>query len=469
MSYNLILKTDSYKTSHWLQYPPGTEVVYSYLESRGGEFDHTVFFGLQYLIKKHLLGEAIRPVMVDKAEELINKHMGPGVFNRAGWDRLIEKHQGRLPIRIKAVPEGTIVPTGNVLMTIENTDPEFYWLTNYLETLLLHVWYPTTVATLSKQCKNVIGYYLQKTGDVAGLPFKLHDFGYRGVSSDESAAIGGAAHLVNFQGTDTLAALPLLEHYYNASGVEQFIAGFSIPATEHSTMTSWLEEGELDALENHLDNNPDRLIACVIDSYNYKNFILQKAALLKDKILSRPAGAGLVFRPDSGDPRLVVVEVLNMLGEVFGYELNSKGYKVLPPQVRVIQGDGLDLDMIGCILNDMMEFGWSADNIAFGMGGGLLQQVNRDTCKFAFKCSWARIEGQGRNVFKQPVGAEWKKSKKGRLKLIQIGEDWDRSYATVAFEAEGRDMLRTVYENGKLLIDQPLELIRRRAEGEQND
>ena len=197
---NLILLTDSYKVSHWLQYPPGTERVYSYLESRGGRFADVVFFGLQYYLRKYLEGAVITREKVDAAEVFWAEHLGAsGLLNRAGWDAIVSDHGGRLPVRIRAVPEGTVVPTRNVMMTIKNTDPRLYWLPNYLETLLVQVWYGCTVATLSREMRKLIHGSLEETGDPSGLDFKLHDFGFRGASSVESAAMGGAAHLVNFR------------------------------------------------------------------------------------------------------------------------------------------------------------------------------------------------------------------------------------------------------------------------------
>ena len=207
LTNNIILLTDSYKVGHHQQYPKGTTNVYSYFESRGGLFPETVFFGLQYFLQTYL-STPVTKEMIDEAEEFYAAHFGnKELFNRAGWDYILQKYDGKLPVRIKAVPEGTVVNTSNVLMTVESTDPQCYWLTNYLETLLSQVWYPTTVATLSREMKKLITRFLEKTGDPNLITFKLHDFGFRGVSSVESAGLGGCAHLVNFMGTDTVAAL----------------------------------------------------------------------------------------------------------------------------------------------------------------------------------------------------------------------------------------------------------------------
>ena len=212
---NLILKTDSYKVTHWKQYPPGSEYVYSYYESRGGETTKTVFFGLQYYLKKYLEGKVVTNQMIDEAQIFFDGHFGrDDVFNVKGWEHIVDVHDGRLPITIKAVPEGSLVNTLTPLMTVENTDPELPWLTNYLETILCELWYPITVATQSYNTKQTILRYLDETGTPDDVGFKLHDFGFRGSTSQESAGIGDAAHLVNFVGTDTLVGIKMLQDYY---------------------------------------------------------------------------------------------------------------------------------------------------------------------------------------------------------------------------------------------------------------
>ena len=462
---NLLLLTDSYKASHYKQYPKGTTNVYSYLESRGGEFNKTLFFGLQYFLKNYLEGQQVTAEKIDEAEAFFDQHMGPGMFYREGWEHILTKHDGKLPILIKAVPEGTVVDTKNVLMTIENTDPECFWLTNYLETLLVQVWYPITVATQSYYCKELINAYLEETGDPAGLPFKLHDFGFRGVSSVESAGIGAASHLVNFMGTDTLAGISLLQKYYSA----EEMPGFSIPASEHSTITSWGREGELAAMENMLDQYPTGLVACVSDSFDiFKACSEYWGEALKEKVLSRDGT--LVVRPDSGEPVEVVLKCLDILGDKFGFEVNDKGYKVLPPQIRMIQGDGVDLQMIEKILSAMRIKRWSADNIAFGSGGALLQKLNRDTQKFAFKCSSVVVDGEERDVYKDPATAAFKKSKKGRMKLVEIKgwDDYNRKYETVGLDDPRKDSMVTVFENGKITWMYSINEVRRTSDGVKN-
>jgi nicotinamide phosphoribosyltransferase len=461
---NLILNTDSYKASHFLQYPPGTEEISSYIESRGGRFPHTLFFGLQAFIKQYLL----TPITYDdvsEAEELLISHGLP--FNQSGWLRIVNDHGGHLPIEIVAAEEGEVIPTHNAVVQVRNTDRELPWITSYIETALLRaIWYPTTVATLSFEAKRIIRRYLDKTcDDPAGqIAFKLHDFGARGVSSLESAMLGGMAHLVNFQGTDTVAAILGARKYYGAA-----MAGFSIPAAEHSTITSWGQEREADAYSNMISQfgRPGKLVAVVSDSYDIFHACSELwGKKLKDQVLR--SGATLVVRPDSGNPAQVVVEVARLLADAFGATTNAHGYSVLNPCVRIIQGDGMDLEQIEAVLTAMIEAKLSAENIAFGMGGGLLQKVDRDTMKWAMKASAIKINGFWQDVHKDPVTDPGKVSKKGRQALIRDATGWRTVPAVEARE----NRMTPAYRDGKLLRQTTFDAVRGRAEaalGEMKD
>ena len=457
---NVLLMTDSYKVSHYKQYPPGTEHVYSYFESRGGEFDETVFFGLQYYLNRYLAGEVVTHEKIDEAEAIFHSHFGnKDCFNRKGWEHIVTAHQGRLPVTIRAVSEGTVVPTHNVLMTIENTDPACYWLTNYLETLLVQVWYASTVATQSREMKKIILTFLEQTGDPNLIPFKLHDFGFRGVSSVETAAIGGAAHLVNFQGTDTLAGIMLAKKFYNEP-----MAGFAIPAAEHSTITSWGRKYEADAMKNMLEQFPTGLVAVVSDSFDiYKACSEIWGKQLKEAVLERDGI--LVVRPDSGDPPKIVCEILELLGTAFGTTTNKKGYRLLHPKIRVIQGDGIDRNMLKKILIAITKNGWSTDNLAFGSGGGLLQKLNRDTSKYAFKCSSITVNGEARDVYKQPITDNGKNSKAGRMKLIKNNNQYETLLNDTVNEIgnKNKDLLTEVFRNGTILKNWTFQEIRKQA------
>lgn len=474
---NLVLKTDSYKPTQFKQYPKNTTKVFSYYESRQTDTPIT-FFGLYPILKRYLAGKVVTVEKVEQAKEFFEEHYGrDDAFNYEGWMKIATELDGKLPLKIRAVPEGTTVPGRNVLFTVENTEDDFYWLTNYMETILCQVWYPTTVATNSRLIRETVLEYNERTSvsdpkEIAN--FQVHDFGYRGVSSVETAGLGGAAHLLWFLGTDTIEAISMIKDVYGAKEMP----AFSIPASEHSTITSWKKE--LEAFRNMLKQYPTGMVACVSDSYDIMRAVRDYwGTELRDEILNRDGR--LVVRPDSGDPVVSTLKVMEALWEKFGEfgEINSKGYKVLPPQIRMIQGDGIDREMVSEILQNFEESGFSSENIAFGSGGGLLQKFNRDTFRFAFKCSMIEVEGEegDRDVRKSPK--EWnsegeyvesfKKSKAGRLDLfrnpLKNGEyftkDVNESFPNEAWTLNSQ--MRTVFENGELKNEETFDEIRQRT------
>ncbi len=453
---NLILDTDSYKASHFLQYPHGTSAMFSYIESRGGRFDRTVFFGLQYILKKYMT-QRVTTEMAHEADAFFRAHGEP--FPRDGWETIARELGGRLPIKIRAVPEGSIVPTHNVLMTIESTDARVFWLVGWLETALMRIWYPVIVSTQSYFIKQDILAALEKSSydPQNEIAFKLHDFGSRGVSSRETAEIGGASHLVNFMGSDTVAGVWCANHFYHSD-----MAAYSIPAAEHATITAWGKENEVDAYRNMLTQfaKPNALVACVSDSYDLENAVVNLwGSALRDAVIK--SGATIVIRPDSGDPPTIVRRTLEQLDAAFGHSINSKGYRVLN-HVRVIQGDGIHQNSIRAILQHALEGGYSATNLAFGMGGALLQQVNRDTQKFAMKLSEVTIDGERIAVCKDPVTDSGKRSKAGRLDLIETA----RGLETIVVNGKLRDdrsVMRTVFQDGEVLVEDTLDEIRARV------
>jgi nicotinamide phosphoribosyltransferase len=464
---NLLLLADAYKYSHHKLYLPGTTKIYSYLESRGGAFPETVFFGLQYILKEYLEGQAFTKTDIDEAEELLHGVFGrKDVFKHENFQYILDKYDGKLPVKIKAVAEGTVVPVHNALMTIENTDPKCFWLTNFLETLLMQVWYPCTVATLSREVRKIVERYYEETSDdaaKAGIDFVLNDFGFRGVSSVESGAAGGAAHLINFMGSDTVYASHFLKKYYDAKKVY----GMSVPATEHSIMTLLGEAGEKDIMKHVLQAYPEGILSVVSDSYNIFNAVENYwGSELKEQVLQR--NGTLVIRPDSGDPVKTLLKVFDLLFAKFGFTTNNKGFKVLPPQVRVIQGDGIDLQSIPVIYRALKTNGISAENLVLGMGGALLQKVNRDTQKFALKCSYAEVGGEWMNVKKHPVEMNeqgelvksFKTSKAGKLKLVKVE---DQFQTVDVYSNNHSDFLETVFENGMITKHHTFEDIRERA------
>ena len=453
---NLIMETDSYKQTHWLMYPPDTQYVYSYFESRrGAEFDNTLFFGLQHILQA-MEGIAVTQDDLEHAASIAAVHFGdPNAFNYAGWQHIIDVHDGRLPLEIRAVPEGSRIAVGNVLMTVVNTDPACYWLTNYMESYLTHVWYPSTVASLSFDVKHTLSTYLAQQGSAPeAVNFMLHDFGYRGATTPEAAAIGGAAHLVNFMGTDTLPAMVLALRSYDA---DLDSLAFSVPASEHSVMTAQGREGEYRVLDQLITNYPNGILSVVADSYDIYKFV-NEVIDRKDQILAR--NGRFVVRPDSitakhDTPESLSLWIVEALWDGFGGTYTD-GFRVLDDQVRVLWGDGIDRKGIRTIVNTLHQNGYAAENMVFGMGGGLLQRVNRDTQRFAFKSSAQCRDGQWYDVQKSPLDAS-KASKGGRLKLIHpVGE----RYSTVRLEEAGDDLLETVFLNGEITRRQTFSDIR---------
>lgn len=450
MKTNLILDTDSYKTSHYLQYPPGFSGMHSYLESRGGKYEKTLFFGLQYIIREYLSKRLTYDDVIE-ASQFCKKHGVP--FPEGQWLSLVRDHGGLLPISIKAVPEGSLVPVSNALMTVESTDPNYAWVVSWIETVLMRLWYPITVATQSFYMKKTIMEHLIRTSDDPDgeIGFKLHDFGSRGVSSRESAGIGGMAHLVNFVGSDTIEGVRFANHYYDCD-----MAAFSIPAAEHSTITAWGRDREEEAYANMVAQfcKPGNVVACVSDSYDLYHVVENVwGGSLRDQI--EKSGATLVIRPDSGEPKEVLLKVFQILERTVGMKENTRGYKVLPRHFRVIQGDGVNHDSIKEILDAITEAGYSASNLNFGMGGALLQQVNRDTQKFAYKCSAAQVDGEWVDVYKDPKTDPGKTSKKGRLNLI-INDDGEFQTVALTGATKHRSALKTVYhvdKNTHIMVD----------------
>jgi nicotinamide phosphoribosyltransferase len=471
--------TDSYKPSHFVQYPPDTEGLHAYLEARlGARYSHTLFFGMRYILQRYFerMDNPITADEVNMAEEFWTTHGEP--FNKAGWMKVVEEHGGRLPLRIRAAKEGTLIPIGNALVTVEATDPELWWLVTYVETMLMRLWYPTTVATRSFFCKEVIRRFLDKTSDNPAdeIGFKLHDFGGRGVSSDESAGVGAMAHLVNFLGTDTVEGILHANLYYPTNDRAQWdpktyeslfqMLGFSIPAMEHSTVIAWGAGGEVEAFRNMLRQTKARghkLIACVSDTYDFFNCVenIWCGELLQEV---RDSGMTVVVRPDSGDPTEVNREALRIFARKLGSEMrvNSKGYMVLPDYYRLIQGDGNDDERsIERVLHGITHAGFSASNIAFGMGGGLLQKLDRDTMRFAYKVSAINRGGKWIDTKKAPKTDPSKASKGGRLSLRRL----DNVYITSSSPSYHSlpDAMETVFEDGSIKVEEDFATIRARA------
>jgi nicotinamide phosphoribosyltransferase len=452
-----IRRTDAYKVGHWLQYPKSTTKIYSYEEARGGKYDYTVFAGLQIILDAYLKGQFVDQEEIEAAEPFFESVFGTGkYFNRKGWEHILDEHKGRLPIKIKAVPEGTVVPNRNVLMTVENTDDEVPWITNYVESMLLHTYYPSDIATLGREVKKNLAEYAAIAGEAVSM-FHLNDFGYRGAATDEDAEVGGMAHLINFSGTDTLVGILAAQQFYNAP-----VCGYSVLAAEHSTITTHGKANESYAYAHIIDQTPDEMtVSLVCDSYDAINAVSNIFGReLREMIMKRKGKT--VIRPDSGDPIEMAVKTVELLYSRFGGTVNSRGYKVLDPHVGVIYGDYISPKMIDKIMHALViDRKFAPSNLIFGMGGELLAKKSRDDLGFSFKCSCAKVGGEWRDVFKEPKTDMFKASKRGKLRLARTK---DGGFETLPKYSGETDELVTVFCDGEIRKRWTFDEVRARAE-----
>lgn len=440
---NIIINTDNYKHCHYPLYPKGTEYVSSYIESRGGEFPVAMFVGLQAFLREYLM----HPITLEDIDEAEFTEREQGMhFNRENWLGILNDHGGYLPVEIEAVPEGTVLPVKNVLVQVINTDPKYWWATSFFETALLRaVWYPTTVGTISWLAKQQVKLALRQTSDNEHIVRSiLHDYGARGVSSQESAALGGLAHLVNFHQSDTVPGILAAKKYYNATA-----PSLSGPNAEHAGFCAWGRDDEVNAMRNMLELYKENGVALLLtDTYDHENAVRNIiGSELKEEIKNFPGLVGI--RPDSGDVVQVTSDTTEWLMESFGYTVNSKGYKVLPNFIRVVQGDGVRRETLPKVFIEMERRGLSTENAVFGMGGGLLQHCNRDTMEFGMKANAVKVNGEWRSISKSPSADSMKHSKAGRLALQYIDGDY-RTVPRDSIPAE-ENVLQPVFRNGHLL------------------
>lgn len=474
---NLILNTDSYKLGHYTFEPQNITYDYGYIEARkGGDYQTVTFFGLQYFLLYYMT----RPItmeMIDDAEVQVLGHGLP--FNRKGWELILSRHGGYLPVRIRAVREGETVPHGCVQVTIESTDEELIWAVRYVETALLRgVWFPSTIAERQVRWNEILDPFIDLSGSAETKGFKIVDFGSRGATSTETSALAGAACQITSLVTDNQIGMRMVRKVYAANDA-QFIPAFSIPATEHSVTTSWGPENEYAFFENILNhygskpriNGQRNAVSVVIDTYDQdqalaiwgtnfgqpltleyidgrgKTIVVEKPqGGLKKRL--RESNMKLVARPDSGDPVTNVVHVLNLLGELFGYTMNDKGFKMLPDYVGVIQGDSINEVSLKVIAQAVIDAGWSIDNVNFGSGGGLLQQdVTRDAHRYAQKSSFVVVDGKERGTAKLPKTDPTKASKAGRFSVVRRNGVLTTIPLGAALDDE-IDLLEVVYEDG---------------------
>jgi nicotinamide phosphoribosyltransferase len=460
MSTNTLIRTDVYKMGHMEQYPEDTEFVYSYLEARKPN-QKIVWFGLQYYLMKYL------STPVNKADVDTFLRLYKRILGKPAPDKTVEKLRalqdlGYWPLLIKSPHEGSLYDSQNILMSIRNTVPGFHWCVGLLESLLMKVWNSCTVATASYSYRKLIEEFADKTCDNRDhVPYAVHEFGYRGGSSEGTAAISGAAHLLSFLGTDNVPAVNLMEEYYSPDSPDTII-GCSVPATEHSVMCSYGREGELEAFRHLITEvYPTGIVSVVSDTYDLWNVLENFTEELKDEILNRDGK--VVFRPDSGNPELIICGnpgyapgspeakgALQILWAKFGGTTNSKGYKVLNPKVGLIYGDGMVYERFRDILIGMEKLGFASSNLVIGVGGILIQNHSRDEFGFALKATQVVRSGKAIDIYKDPITDPGKRSKKG---LMQLVLNDDGTYTTLDQVSEWREtqgQLMTTFRNGRI-------------------
>lgn len=475
LSKNPILQTDSYKVGHWLLRKESVEYLANYLGPRGGKYTEVVTAGYMPILKNYL-STPVTMADIDQAEWFLNGHLGPGIFNREAWEQIVTKHNGYMPIKVRAVPEGTVLPNTAAMLTTINTDPDKQdWAGSYIEPLFLqHVWYASTIASMTRAIKKVLIKYLRETTDLdddailAVVAYMLHDFGYRGASSTESAKNGGCAHLYNFNGTDTMVGLVAAIELYKAQPTD----AMSVIASEHTVMCMNANADEKDdfpsaekmveVLEQRTADGSFQIVSAVADTYDVYRFA---GEFIGERLASRVAATTgkLVIRPDSGDPTTVPCEVVEILMEKVGYTTNEKGYKELPPYLGVLQGDGINEDSLPLILEEAKKRKLAASNFVFGMGGGLLQGPNRDDAKFAMKGSAVCIDGIWKDIFKDPITDPGKKSLKGVVTTVRQQDGTVVTKRVSEVLDTDVDLMETVWENGILKYHPTFEEIRARA------
>ncbi|GAB3366267.1 nicotinate phosphoribosyltransferase [Arachidicoccus ginsenosidivorans] len=488
MMLSPILLKDGYKVGHKFQYPDGTTLVYSNLtprKSRNEQVQEIVFFGLQYFIKEYLIDQFERLFFKLPKEKVISNYarrmdhyLGKDSIS---YDHIAALHDlGYLPLEIKAIPEGSLVPMRVPVFTIKNTKPEFFWLTNMLETILSDIiWKPCTSATTSFQYYKTFIRFADETvgADRSFIPWQGHDFSFRGMSGLEDAMLSGAAHLLSFAGTDTIPAIDFLESYYNADCEKELIGG-SVPATEHSVMCMGLQDDELGTFRRLIEEiYPKGVVSIVSDTWDFWQVITVFLPALKSLILTRDGK--VVIRPDSGDPVKIIIGdenapigspqykgAIECMWEVFGGTITPRGYKLLDGHIGLIYGDSITTERQYAILDGLKAKGFASYNVVLGIGSYTYEYVTRDTFGFAMKATYGEVNGVGRDIFKDPKTDDGtKKSAKGLMQVFRnekTGKLELKDQCTWAEEAEGE--LKTVFKDGKLLADVSLSEIRERIQ-----
>lgn len=480
---NPLLMTDGYKVDHRRQYPEGTTLVYSNWTPRKSRIEgveEVIFFGLQYFVKKYILEDFERDFfgqpkdkVVAQYSRRINNYLGP---NSVGTEHIAALHDlGYIPMVIKALPEGIAVPIRVPMFTMYNTLPEFFWLTNYFETLVSSVvWMPCTSATIARAYRRILDRYAAETSAAPGfVDWQGHDFSMRGMAGIEAAVLSGSGHLLSFSGTDTIPAIYFLEQYYGANSDQELIGG-SVAATEHSVMCMGTTEGELHTFKRLITEiYPSGIVSIVSDTWDLWKVLRDYLPQLKQVILDRQGK--VVIRPDSGDPVDILCGkadateahfrkgVIELLWDTFGGVVNDKGYKELVPQIGAIYGDSITLDRAVQICERLKAKGFASTNVVLGIGSFTYQYNTRDTFGFAMKATYGEVNGEGRAIYKDPVTDDGtKKSAKGLMKIVRTDGRYQLQ-DEVSWAEEKTGELKEVFRDGKLLIDDTLSAIRARV------
>lgn len=480
---NPLLLTDGYKVDHRRQYPNGTSLVYSNWTPRKSRIegvDEVVFFGLQYFIKKYILEDFQNHFFAKPKEEVvqkyarrINNYLGE---NQVGTQHIAALHDlGYIPMVFKALPEGVSVPIRTPMFTMYNTQSEFFWLTNYFETLLSAVvWLPCNSATIAKRYRKILDQYAQDTASIPEfVDWQAHDFSMRGMAGIEAAVLSAAGHLLSFTGTDTIPAIDFLETYYNANSDAMLIGG-SVAATEHSVMCMGTTEGEYDTFKRLIcEVYPKGIVSIVSDTWDLWKVLTDYLPRLKEEIIAREGK--VVIRPDSGDPIYILCGnpngkteqerkgVVELLWDTFGGTTNAKGYKELVPQIGAIYGDSITMDRATRICEELKKKGFASTNVVLGIGSFTYQYNTRDTFGFAMKATYGEVNGEGRAIFKDPITDDGtKKSAKGLMKIELLDGKYNLK-DEVSWEEERQGEMQEVFRDGKLLINHALEDIRKRV------
>lgn len=474
---------DFYKISHREQYPQKTEYVYSTWtprESRIEGIDRVLSFGHQGFIKEYLIEffqthffSKPKNEVIDAYSRIIKSTLG---INDPSTSHIAELHDlGYLPLSIKSLPEGTLVPIRTPVLTIINTDPRFFWLTNYIETLASsELWMSSTSATIAFQYRKILNKYAHETGgDLGFVPFQGHDFSMRGMGGLHSSMLSGLGHLISFVGTDTIPAIYRAEKYYNAN-VETEMVGTSIPATEHSVMCANGQDERTVFKRLLTEVYPNGFLSVVSDTWDFWNIVGQVLPEMKSLIMQR--NGKLVIRPDSGDPVKIICGdlesenpfaqkgLIECLWDIFGGTKNEKGFKVLDSHIGAIYGDSITLKRCESICSLLKEKGFASTNVVYGIGSYTYQYNTRDTFGFALKSTACVIDGQEYQLFKNPkTDSGVKKSQKGRVAVFQEqGKIWHQEEYGLQDQIAG-DLLQEVFRNGKLLVDENLNDIRKKV------